>query len=495
MLDLPPGPKGYPWLGVLPEMRKDPLTFLPRMVQEFGDVVRLGRFGMRQVFLVSDPSSLRHVLLEHGRKYGKGINFRPLKLLAPSGVAVLEGPAYLPRRRLVQPSFHNRQLPSFGPVMAECARDLVDRLATTPRGEPVDIGAAMMGLTLDIIVRTMFGSDVRAHTERITSAVNVLLEYISARMNEPLSLPPEVPTPANRQFMKARAVLDEVINGIIAARLKSGERPPDLLSLLLTARDPETGLQLSASDLHDEMVTAIIAGHETTANALTWTWLLLGQHPEVAAKLEEELDSVLQGRPPSHDDLPNLPYTRMVFCEAMRLYPPGWMMARTANEDDVLGQYRIPKGSLLFISPYVTHRRPDLWEQPEVFDPERFRDPAVEDHTRCRYIPFGAGPRMCIAKGFAMMEGPLVLATLAQALRLSLVPGRAVRPSPGFTLRPSDPVLVTVEQRAARLPARQDIPREARPQSTAGRCPFSGAQAATPAAVASDPPLPQETIP
>lgn len=451
---LAPGPRGYPWLGALPEVHRNPLELLPRLVREFGDVVRLGRFGLRPVFLVSEPSGIRHVLLENARNYNKGLNFKPLKLLAPTSTPLLEGPPWLPRRRLVQPAFHSRQLPAFGPAMEECIRETMDELAQVPAGTPVDLGATMMGLTLNIIVRTMFGSDVRAHTARITQAVSVLLEGISERMHRAINLPLGLPTPANRRFLRAKGVLDEITLRLIAERRRASQRPADLLTMLLEAKDPETGETFSEAGLHDELIAFIIAGHETTANALTWTWMLLGQHPEVRKKVEDEVDEAAGGRRPTAEDLPGLAYTRMAFCEAMRLYPPGWMMARTAIADDQVGGFTIPAGSLIFISPYVTHRREDLWPRPDAFEPERFADPSVEDPSRCRYLPFGAGPRICTARGFALMEGPLILATLAQRFRFSLVPDLAIRPNPGFTLRPAAPLWAVVERRATRSNAR-----------------------------------------
>jgi len=261
------------------------------------------------------------------------------------------------------------------------------------------------------------------------------------------AMPERIPTPRNRRFLVARRKLDEAVYRLIAGRRRSGEDTGDLLSMLLAARDEETGEGMSDRQLRDEVVTILIAGYETTADALAWTWYLLGTHPEAGARLHAELAAVLAGRVPAVEDLPQLPYTRMVLQEAMRLYPPAWGLLRQAREDDEIRGYRIPARARIVISQYVVHRHPGFWEEPEQFDPERFAPGRAASRPPFAYFPFGGGQRMCIGNNFAMMEAQLILATVAQRYRLDLVPGHPVEPEPLITLRPRHGVLVTLHDR------------------------------------------------
>jgi len=318
-------------------------------------------------------------------------------------------------------------------------------------GEVRDIGADMSILTLGIVVKCLFGADLPLQARDISQLMLAVLDAANERLNSVLRTS-WVPTARNRREKRAIAELDAILQLLIRARRAGNESRGDLLSVLLAAADDESGAQMSDQQLRDELMTLFGAGHETTALALTWTWYLLSRHPEVNAKLEEELDRALTGRSPAAGDLPRLPYTAMVIREALRLYPPVPGVAREPIEDVTIAGYEIPKGSLITVSPYVLHHDARFFSDPERFDPERFA-PGWEEHIpRYAYLPFGSGPRVCIGNGFAMMEARLILATVAQHYRLSINPNDTIRPIQLVTLRPSGPVKMKIERRTDNTP-------------------------------------------
>jgi cytochrome P450 len=288
---------------------------------------------------------------------------------------------------------------------------------------PLDIQSSMMHLILAILTRTLFGADVRDEAEVIERSVAVQAKYLNDRLTSPVDIPENAPIPAQRRFLAARAALDRIVDRVISERRRSGEDTGDLLSILLQAHDEETGAPISDRQARDEIKTLLIAGHETTATTLGWTFYLLSKHPEIQERLRAELAQVLGDRPPVAADVVNLEYTTKVLYESLRLYPPLWIVSRMPIADDAIGGYAVPAGTSIIISSYLTHRHPDFWDNPEGFDPERFTPEARKARHRYAYIPFGGGPRGCIGFPFAMLEMPLVLARVLQRFRLSLVPG------------------------------------------------------------------------
>jgi cytochrome P450 len=431
-----PGPQGDPILGVLRMMRRDPIQFLMASVQEYGDVVRL-RAGPRTLHLVRNPDHVRHVLQENNRNYGREtVGYQKLKLALGEGLVTSEGEFWRRQRRIAQPAFHRERIAHFGERMVHAADVMMRRWTDRRSDEPIDVSEEMMRLTLEIVAMTIFSVDVSEVIGGVGKDVTVVLRFITDRMTSILGLFDELPTPANRKFRESMSRLDDFIYKAIAERHASKADPGDLLSMLLAARDEETGEGMSDKQLRDELITMFGAGHETTANALTWTLYLLSKHPSVERRLYEEVSSVLGGRLPVLADLERLPFVRDVVKESMRIVPPVWAIGRSANEEDEIAGYVIPKGSIVLTSPYVTHRHMALWDNPEGFDPERWRTQRVAQLPRFAYFPFGGGPHLCIGNSFALMETELVLAAIVQRFRLDLLPGHPVELEPTITLRP-----------------------------------------------------------
>jgi cytochrome P450 len=360
------------------------------------------------------------------------------------GLLTSEGELHLRQRRLVQPAFHRVRIAAYGEVMVEHAL----RLSVGWRdGQTFDIHAEMLRLTLGIVAKTLFDADVAAESAAIAESLNVLLTMFN-RVIMPFSgLLDRLPLPRTRAMLKSKAHLDTIIYGFIAERRRTGEDRGDLLSMLLLSQDHE-GDNAGMSDtlVHDEALTLFLAGHETTAAALTWTWYLLAQHPAVAERWRAELDAVLGGRAPAFDDLPGLPYTRMLLSESMRLYPPAWTIGRESLVPFSVGGYDLPAGSTALVSPYITQRDGRWYPDPERFDPERWSPELAEARPKYAYFPFGGGTRICIGEQFAWMEGMLLLATLGQQWRFQLAPGHPVEPQPLITLRPRHGVQMRLEK-------------------------------------------------
>ena len=436
-----PGLKGYPLVGNLPQFQRQPLATLIRAAREGGDVTRID-LGRERCYLLSHPDHVRHVLQENYKNYVKG--YGKVRVLLGNGLVLSEGSFWRRQRRLMQPAFHRRRLAGFADAMTdETARMLDSWEAKVVEGKPLDVAMEMTLLTQRIIVKTMFGSDVGEEGERIARAFETALAGIDARFLIPLWMT-RLPLPVNRRFEKALATIDEAVHRIIRERRREGqEGSDDLLSMLMEARDEETGETMSDQQIQDEVTTIYLAGHETTAVTLAWAWYLLSKSPEVARGVREEVSRVLGERTPGIEDVPNLTYTKMVIDETLRLYPAAWMISRTAVEEDEIEGYRIPAAQTLFLSPYVTHRRPDLWPNPEGFDPERFAPESGGERPRFAYFPFGGGPRQCIGNNFAHMEATLVVAMVMQRYRLDLMSGQTVKANPRGTLRPRPGVWMT----------------------------------------------------
>jgi cytochrome P450 len=440
-----PGPKTRWPGGHVVRYRRDSLKFLTRAAREYGDVVQF-RIGMEQIFLLSHPDLVRDLLVTHHERFHKGRALQRAKRLLGEGLLTSEGEFWRRQRRLAQPAFHRQRINSYARVMAEYAAKTSARWRD---GATLDIAGEMMRLTLAVVGKTLFDADVESDADEVgrsMAEVMALFGYLMLPFSEYLE---KLPLPPQRRFRRARARLDAIIYRIIEERRRSGADRGDLLSTLLLAMDEEGDREgMTNEQLRDEAMTIFLAGHETTANALTWAWYLLAQNPEAEAALREELDSVLEGeRLPTVEDLPRLRYTEMVVSETMRLFPPAWAVGRLAIEDHEAGGYRIPRGSIVLASQYVMHRDPRFFPDPERFDPARFTPEAKAARPQFAYFPFGGGQRRCIGEGFAWTEAILILATLARRWRLRLAPGQTIEPQPRITLRPKGSVLMKLQGR------------------------------------------------
>ncbi|MDX1435540.1 MAG: cytochrome P450 [Anaerolineales bacterium] len=431
-----PGPKGIPFLGSSRDFQRDPLGFITRMAREYGEVslFRLGNLNFHQV---AHPEGIQHVLQENNRNFVKGKLFQIIREVGGDGLFTSEGDHWLRQRRLMQPAFHRQRIAGFGETMVHQAQRMLDRWSRADATRStLDINQEMSDLTMEIITETMFGTQVEADTHAISRAVSHLLSYLNFRFEYPFYPGMRVPTVRNLQARRSLALLDQLVYGMIDKRRRNPDGHDDLLSLLMDARDEDTGEAMTDLQLRDEVITVFVAGHETTAAALTWTFYLLSENQDAEARLHGELEEALGGQPPDMAALPDLKYTRMVIDESMRLYPPAWITNRTCVEDDVVCGYRIPAGDITTLSPYVTHRLERYWPDPERFDPERFNPDTPADRPRYAYFPFGGGPHQCIGNSFALVEATLILAAVAQRFRLRLQPGYEVVPDPQVTLRP-----------------------------------------------------------
>ena len=457
---LPPGPGGrFPFLGDALSYARDPLGFVTRCAREHGDVVRL-RLPGPPAYLLNHPDLVERVLVTENRDYKKDRETRGDLGFLGDGLLTSDGEFWRRQRRLAQPAFHRRRVEGYGGVMVGYAERT---LKGWRGGEARDVHADMMRLTLEIVAKTLVDADVGGgQAEEIGEAVGVVMDHSSEQGSNFLLrlLPEAVPTPGNVRFRRAIRRMDGIIQGIIDGRRRSaGGRADggvgggadgdagDLLSMLLAARDGETGEGMSDKQLRDEVMTVVMAGQETTALALSWAFYLLGEHPKAEEELLAELDGVLGGRAPDVSDLPRLPYADAVVKEAMRLYPPAWGIGREALRDTEVGGYRVAAGTQLYMCQWVVHRDGRFFEEPETFRPGRWLDGSTEGLPRFAYFPFGGGPRLCIGSGLAKMEAVLVLATVARRFRLEPVPGRRPVPKPSITLRPDGGVAMVPRAR------------------------------------------------
>jgi cytochrome P450 len=444
----PTGPKGHLLMGVLPRVRRDTLGFLSETPRLYGPVARY-RLGPLQSYLVTHPDGVKRVLQDHVANYTKDhLSYGMVRWIAGNGLVTSQGDFWLRQRRLAQPAFHRQRIGAMAGLMTQATNELLERWAdVAAQGKPLHVGPEMMGLTLRIVGDALFGANMAQTTAVVGQAFDVLSAQVVNRFRTFNVLPPILPTRSDRAFRAAIKTLRGVVQGLITERRKSGEDRGDLLSMFMLARDEETGAQMDDTQLVDEAVTMMVAGHETTATTLSWVWALLHQHPEVEAKVHAEVDSVLAGRTPGLEDLPRLPYVRMVVDEALRLYPPVYVLSRKVLKDDELCGFRIRGGASVDISPYATHRLPELWEEPEQFRPERFAPEQAAGRPRFAYFPFIAGPRQCIGNAFALMEAQLIIACVSQRFRPRMVPGYTPTPEPLVTLRPVGGLPMHLERR------------------------------------------------
>jgi cytochrome P450 len=433
----------FGWFEFLRRVREDQLSVLTPEL--FGQDIAYNRILFLHTFLINKPEFIEHVLLTHQRNYRKSDFLRSiLGPLLGEGLLISEGELWRRQRRIAAPAFHAKRVAAFVGAMTSCAEATLARWGRM--SGPLDMAAEMLALTLDIVARTMFSTDVGGEIASLRRLTDVVVALRPSTLDL-LGLPGWIPRPQPAAYRRAIAEFEALVARFLAERRADGRDRGDLLSMLLAARDPETGQGMSDKQLRDEIITILLAGHETVANALTWTWYLLARHPEAEARLHHELDRVLGGRVPTFADLAELEWTRMVVEEAMRLYPPAHTISRTAIGEDCIGGMRVPAGAAVTINIFVTHRNPNLWGEPERFAPERFAPEAAARRHRFAYLPFGGGPRICIGNGLALVEAKAILATIAQRYRVRLVPDHVVEPIGLVTLRAKNGVRVTLEPR------------------------------------------------
>jgi cytochrome P450 len=440
-----PGPRGLPIVGVLPALMKDPLRYLVDAAKRYGDIVHL-RAGREDVYLVTDPDAVERVFNETGRSFSKGLFFERQKVTFGEGLLTSDGELWRRQRRLVQPAFASKRIAILTDAMVETIASALDAWrGPAERGEPIDIAEEMMMLTQRIILRTMFDTDATAERS-VIDAMPIVLEDLTRRAMGALVPPPWVPTPHNLRYRRALATIDAVIYRMIEEHRTTKRGADDLLTMLLEATD-DADRGMSDKQLRDEAITIYAAGHETTANSLSWACFFLSAYPKAERKVAEEVERVLGDRRPGFNDVGELRYLRQVMTETMRLYPANWAIARTCTEEVELCGHRLAKGSHIVMSSYVEGRLPRYFEDPDRFDPERFLPENAQRH-RLATFPFGAGPRQCIGTHFAQLEQALIMSMIAQRYTLELVPGHPVVPQPLVTIRPKHGLKMYVRPRA-----------------------------------------------
>ncbi len=431
-------------MGVMREFNRDSLGFIERCAGEYGDVVWMRFLYVPAIFLYH-PDDIEYVLSTNPRNFIKSMSLRSnfFQRLVGNGLVTSEGEEWKRQRRLTQPAFHRDRITTYAKTMVEYTRRLI---SSWQDGETRDIHRDMMRLTLEIVVRCLFSADVSNDVDEVGATLKELVKPFASQATLKWILNNRLPTPYHFRFHALAKKIDEVVYRIISERRATGRDEGDLLSMLLAAHD-EDGTQMSDRQLRDEVMTLFLAGHETTALTLAWTWYLIGKHPEVERKFHAELDEVLGGREPKVDDLPRLKFTAQIAKECMRLYPPAYGLGREAIDDCEIGGYRVPSGTQVFMFQWATQRDPRFYDDPSKFKPERWIDEFIERLPKYAYFPFGHGPRACIGASFAMMEIVLVLATIGQRFRLELVSDHPVTIYPAMSLRPKDGIRSVINKR------------------------------------------------
>ncbi|GAB3703642.1 cytochrome P450 [Spirosoma flavus] len=440
---------GLPILGNTLAFLYNPLKTLRSLRQEYERIVHL-QIGGRNQYLVFNPEDAKHILQENHRNYGRSPAFEVLRIFLGNGLLTSDGDFWRRQRRLAQPAFHRQKLAALTETMISETADWIDELQQLPRHKPINVSQAFMDVTMRIVCKTLFGSDTAGKLTGLSQALDTLNYMANRRLLSPIRFPMHWKTPANNRFRQAGQLVDTFIYDVINQRRKNplaeNEQRSDLLGMLLSAEDEETGERMSDQQLRDECVTLFSAGHETTAVSMAWTIYLLTQHPDVLLRLQTEVKSVLgDTRTPSPDVFRALPYTLQVIQESLRLYPPAWIMSRLAHQNDHIGPYTIPAGATALVSPYILHRNPASWSEPEQFNPDRFAPGGEKDQAHAyAYVPFGGGPRLCIGNQFALMEMQILLAMLVRKFGVIQVNNQVIDTKPLITLRPNRPIYINL---------------------------------------------------
>lgn len=439
-------------LGAMPQFVPNPPAYLARQAAEHGDIVQFRLFNYK-IVMPTHPDLIQEVLVKRAAEFPK--DPRDVEILSRfigHGLVTAVGEEHKKQRKMAQPAFHGRRIQAYTEAMTQYAAELIEEWSA---GETKDMAHEMEKLTMYIVVKTLFDldkSEMADQADEIGEAIKGLQLLTNKDIQRPFPLPTWLPVEENRRRKQHRQVLNDTISTIIRGRRGEEADRGDLLSMFLQARY-EDGSELTDEEILDQMVTIFVAGHETTSNALSWTWYYLSQYPEIEAQLHQELDEVLGGRLPTLEDLKNLPYTDMVLKESMRIQPPVWILnGRVPTADTTIGDYPVKKGTMLFISPYAMHHHPAYFSEPERFDPQRFTPENEKNIPRYAYFPFGGGPRICIGNSFAMMEAKLILAAMAQKYRFSLDPDQVVEPIPLVTVAPKYGLKMQAVPRAAATP-------------------------------------------
>lgn len=445
-----PGPKGMPILGMAPEMRRDSLGLVIKLMLEYGDIVKLPLPGIRG-HLINEPELIKILLTETEKNNYKDKMYDRLKPTLGEGLVTSKGELWKRQRLLSNPAFNPKMVAGFDEAIAGCIEEMLFSWEKNfSGGKNFDICSEMMKLTFSIVIKTLFSSDLNLNSHRVAKCLHEFQEYSTHLFWTALPLPLSLPLPRHIRFKRARSEMDKIIYQVIEERRKNPAKDgrKDLLQMFMSAVGEENGEKMDNQQLRDEVLTMMLAGHDTTANALSFTFFLLSQNPQVLRKVEEEVERVFSGLRPKMEEVPKLTYTRMVFEESMRLYPPAWMINRTSMKDLEFQGYFFPAGSTFFLSQFSTHRNPRHWENPEGFDPERFSPENSATRHKFAYFPFGGGPRFCIGMNLAMMEGLLILATVLQKNRLYNLPGDKFQLSPRITLGPRPGIQMYLQRRS-----------------------------------------------
>jgi cytochrome P450 len=434
---VPPGPQGNFFVGSLYDFKSNPLQLLLQLWREHGDICRF-RIGLTELYMVSHPDLITHVLVDKDRRYRKSrLDIQALGPFVGQGLLTSEGDLWKRQRRLLQPLFSHQLFETYSKLVADYTGEMLDRWGPlAASGETFDLGEHLTALTMRVISKAILGLDVSGVSQEVVEALEFGMDYAATMQETIVPLPEWVPTPGHLKFQRAKKVLDDMVNGLSAPRRASGAAGNDLLTLMMRAKDEETGEALSDDLLRDQVLTFFAAGHETTAQSLKWVFAMLSKHPNVDRTAHEEARRVLGGRAPTYKEAGELEYTKMVVQEVMRLWPPVWIMEREAVAEDELAGYPIAPGTQVAFSQWVMHRHPAYWENPEGFDPERFRPERSAGRPHGAYFPFGAGPRVCIGNTFSLMEMQMIIPTVLQRYRLDLMPSPPLVPKPTLTLRP-----------------------------------------------------------
>lgn len=447
---IPKGPKGYPVIGNLLNLASPQrLVWLQNMTNQYGDVAKF-RLLKREVYLVNHPDLVRELLVKKVDVFTKrAVGFSVVKKVLGESTFTANGDVWKRKRKLVQPSFHKKRISNLGEIMTDTIEDMLnDWEAICDENGVIEVTDAMMRLTLTVVVKALFSTGLsKEEVQTVADVFTPLLDETNFRANYPFQILNKIRVRQNVTYEKNIAELNAIIFRIIRDRRASTEPHNDLLQMLMEAKDEETGELLSDAELRDEVMTVFIAGHETTANAMSWLWVILSQQPEIRKEIENEVAMVLGQKKPTAADFPNLPYILKVFKETLRVYPPVPILPRGIEEDSTLGNYEIKKGGEVFFSAYLLHRHPDFWENPEVFDPNRFERETERKQHPFAYLPFGGGPRICLGNSFAMMEAVFIVAMTTQRFRLKVVNKKPVEPLISLTTRPKGGVQVKLARR------------------------------------------------
>ena len=440
--------KGLPLVGSLPQLIKNPFGYLKQARNTYGDIYNLN-LGVSKMLMLNSPRQMQHIFVDNVQNYRKGgAMWDAIRAMLGNGLVVSEGSFWLRQRRMMQPQFHRQRIAALSELMVSAMKEALDTWESSASGETFNMATAFNQLTMKVVTRTLFGTgldkeEMEKVSDSLAYAVNYILKAIAFN-----SLPSWIPAPGRKKYQQAIKQIDETVYGIIASSRANRGEVNHLLAMLLDMVDDETGEGMTDQQLRDEVTTLFLAGYETTSVALSWAFDFLSQHPEMMQKLQAEVDSVLGGRLPTMADLHQMPYSRMILQETLRIRPPAWQVMRTAVEDDEIDGYPIKAGTNIVALMYMCHFHPDEWTDPETFDPERFSPERSESRHKLAWMPFGAGQRMCIGKDFAMMEGQLALAMVAQRYQITKTSERPAEQQLAATLRPKGGVVVKLEKRA-----------------------------------------------